>query len=67
MSKVEQAASCFEEGFSCSQAVFSTYAPQLELDREAALCHNLSQACSGCRRDHRADTGVVPRATTTMR
>lgn len=35
--KVEQAVSCFKEGFSCSQAVFSTYAPQLGLDREAAL------------------------------
>jgi C_GCAxxG_C_C family probable redox protein len=37
MSQVEQADSCFEEGFSCSQAVFSTYAPQLGLDRESAL------------------------------
>jgi C_GCAxxG_C_C family probable redox protein len=35
--KVEQAVSCFKEGFSCSQAVFATYAPQLGLDREAAL------------------------------
>jgi C_GCAxxG_C_C family probable redox protein len=37
MSKVKQAVSCFEEGFSCSQAVLSTYAPQFGLDREAAL------------------------------
>jgi C_GCAxxG_C_C family probable redox protein len=35
--KVEQAISCFKGGFSCSQAVFATYAPQLGLDREAAL------------------------------
>jgi len=37
MNKVYCALSCFEEGFSCSQAVFSTYGPQLGLDRERAL------------------------------
>jgi len=37
MSNVERAASCFEEGFSCAQAVLSTYSPQLGLDRELAL------------------------------
>jgi len=37
MSKVERAVSCFEEGFSCAQALFSTYGPQFGLDREVAL------------------------------
>ncbi|MCK5380619.1 MAG: C_GCAxxG_C_C family protein [Candidatus Latescibacteria bacterium] len=37
MNKVDCAVSCFKEGFSCSQAVFSTYGPQLGLDRERAL------------------------------
>jgi len=37
MSKVEQAVSCFEEGFVCSQALLSTYSPQFGLDRETAL------------------------------
>jgi C_GCAxxG_C_C family probable redox protein len=37
MSKVEDAAACFEAGFSCSQAVLSAYAPQFGLDRESAL------------------------------
>jgi C_GCAxxG_C_C family probable redox protein len=37
MSKVEQAVSCFEEGFSCAQAVLSAYGPQLGLERELAL------------------------------
>ena len=37
MSQVERAVSCFREGFNCSQAVFSTYGPQLGLDRELAL------------------------------
>lgn len=37
MSKVEDAVACFEEGFSCSQAVCSAYAPQLGLERETAL------------------------------
>lgn len=37
MSKVEQAVSCFGEGFSCAQAVLSSYGPQFGLEREAAL------------------------------
>lgn len=37
MNRVELAVSCFKDGFSCSQAVFSTYATQLGLSREAAL------------------------------
>lgn len=37
MSNVERAVSAFREGFSCSQAVFSAYAPGLGLDRETAL------------------------------
>ena len=37
MSQVERAVSCFQEGFSCSQAMISTYGPQLGLDRELAL------------------------------
>ncbi len=35
--RVEQAVACFQEGFSCSQAVLSTFAPQFGLDRELAL------------------------------
>jgi C_GCAxxG_C_C family probable redox protein len=37
MGKKELALSCFNEGFSCSQAVFLAYAEELGLDREAAL------------------------------
>jgi len=37
MSKAPDAVSCFKEGFSCSQALLSTYASQLGLDREKAL------------------------------
>ena len=37
MSKAEQAVSCFEEGFSCAQAVLSAYGPHSGLDRETAL------------------------------
>ena len=37
MSRVKTAVACFRDGFSCSQAVFSTYATQLGLNREAAL------------------------------
>ena len=37
MSQVERAVSCFQQGFNCSQAVCSTYGPQLGLDRELAL------------------------------
>ncbi|MCL6589620.1 MAG: C-GCAxxG-C-C family protein [Firmicutes bacterium] len=37
MSQVETAVACFENGFSCSQAVFSTYAKSLGLDGKTAL------------------------------
>jgi C_GCAxxG_C_C family probable redox protein len=33
----EQAVSYFNEGFNCSQAVFSTLGPEMGLDRESAL------------------------------
>lgn len=36
-SRCEEAAKCFDEGFNCCQAVFSTYSEQLGLDRETAL------------------------------
>ena len=37
MDKVERAVSCFKEGFSCSQALLSTYGAQFGLNREMAL------------------------------
>lgn len=37
MSKVEEALCLFEEGFSCSQAVFAAYAPDYGMDKEMAL------------------------------
>ena len=37
MDGIERALACFKEGFSCSQAVLSTYGPELGLDRERAL------------------------------
>ena len=37
MSKIKEAVSCFTDGFNCSQAIFSTYTPELGLDRETAL------------------------------
>lgn len=37
MSKVENAVSCFREGFLCSQALLSVFGPDLGLDRETAL------------------------------
>jgi len=37
MSVVDRAGSAFDEGFSCSQAVLSAFAPELGLDRETAL------------------------------
>jgi len=37
MSEVEKAASCFNEGFMCSQAVLTAYAEQFDIDRETAL------------------------------
>ena len=37
MRKVEEALCLFEEGFSCSQAVFAAYAPDYGMDKEMAL------------------------------
>lgn len=37
MSKPDCAVTCFNNGFNCSQAVFSTYCEKLGLDRETAL------------------------------
>ena len=37
MSKVEQAVSWFKKGFSCGQAILSTYATDFGLEREVAL------------------------------
>ena len=37
MSKVEKAVECFNEGYSCSQAVLSTYGLELGLNRELAM------------------------------
>lgn len=35
--RVNKAVDCFKSGFSCSQAVFSTYAEELGLDKNLAL------------------------------
>ena len=35
--RVNQAVACFRDDFSCSQAVFSTYAEHLGMDRQLAL------------------------------
>jgi C_GCAxxG_C_C family probable redox protein len=45
MSKVEKAVACFKEGFSCSQAVFTSYSEELGLDRLTSL--KISQAFGG--------------------
>lgn len=37
MNRIERAVSCFKEGFSCSQAVLSTYGNQFGLNHELAL------------------------------
>jgi len=37
MSIADKATACFDEGFNCSQAVVSAFAPQLGLDRVMAL------------------------------
>ncbi len=37
MSKVNNADTCFKKGFSCSQAILSTFAQEFDLDREMAL------------------------------
>lgn len=35
--RIDNAVACFKSGFSCSQAIFSTYAEQLGLDKQTAL------------------------------
>jgi len=45
MNRVESAVSCFKEGFSCSQAVFSAYSDLFGLNREISL--KLAQAFGG--------------------
>ncbi|MBN1392292.1 MAG: C_GCAxxG_C_C family protein [Sedimentisphaerales bacterium] len=37
MSKAEKAVKCFEDGYNCSQAVFSTYSPDLGVPSEQAI------------------------------
>jgi len=37
MNNPERAVSCFKETFSCSQAILSTYGPELGLEKETAL------------------------------
>jgi len=37
MNRVEQSVSLFEQGFSCSQAILSTYGPGLGMERDIAL------------------------------
>ena len=37
MSRVDKAVECFNKGYNCSQAIFSTYCEQLDLDTESAL------------------------------
>jgi len=37
ISRADDAVACFNCGFSCSQAIFSTYAEQLGLDKQTAL------------------------------
>lgn len=37
MSRAEEAVSCFNGGFNCSQAVLSTYSEQLGMDKEIAF------------------------------
>ena len=45
MDKVKQSVLCFKEGFSCSQAVFATYAVEMGMDRDKAL--KIAQAFGG--------------------
>jgi C_GCAxxG_C_C family probable redox protein len=45
MDKVKQSVSCFKEGFNCSQAVFSTFAVEMGMDRDTSL--KVSQAFGG--------------------
>ena len=47
MNQIENAVSCFKQGFSCSQAILSTFGEQFGLDRE----HRLEIGCWFRRRD----------------
>ncbi len=53
MDVVERALSAFDEGFNCSQSVFSAFAPELGLGREMAL--RVATAFGGGM-GHRGDT-----------
>ncbi len=57
MNQVQVALDCFKEGFSCSQAVFATYAKKLGMDYETAL--KLSQAFGGGMGGMKRECGVV--------
>ena len=46
MNKPEEAVECFKQTFSCSQAVFSAYAPEFGIDMETAL--KIAGAFGGC-------------------
>jgi len=37
MNKVKQCVTCFNKGFSCSQAILSTYSPELGINRKTAF------------------------------
>lgn len=37
MSKVQEAVSCYNSGFNCSQAILSTYGTEFGIDRDTAL------------------------------
>ena len=45
MSKADKALSCFEEGFNCSQSVFSVYAVEMGVGRDTTL--KVAQAFGG--------------------
>jgi C_GCAxxG_C_C family probable redox protein len=45
VNRIEKAVSLFQEGFNCSQAVFSTYAVEMGMDRDIAL--KVAQAFGG--------------------
>ncbi|HEM61841.1 MAG TPA: C_GCAxxG_C_C family protein [Chloroflexi bacterium] len=53
MDVVERALATFDEGYNCSQSVFSAFAPELGLDREMAL--RVATAFGGGM-GHRGDT-----------
>lgn len=57
MSHVSEALECFEEGFSCSQAIFATYAKEHGMDYETAL--KVSQAFGGGMGGMRGECGAV--------